>query len=43
MKNKTKIPHCPNISKSNGKIVEKGKMDSLSTQIHDRWLVRALQ
>jgi hypothetical protein len=33
MKNKTKIPHCPNISKSNGKIVEKGKMDSFILSI----------
>jgi hypothetical protein len=31
-----KTPHCPNNSKSNIKIVERGKSDTTNTQIRDR-------
>ena len=32
---KQKIPHCRTMPKSNIKIVERGKIDTTNTQIHD--------
>ena len=35
-KNKKKIPHRRNISKIQNKIVARGQIDTINTQIHDR-------